>query len=191
MAASPHAAAAAAAAAAIASDFADAPAAEPVSPFKPQRAQDPRQRPVIVPNDAMQRGSDAFDLAFNRAITDPGLVREKPTYRMSEAEFAQHRQVVFGGEQVEAPSETRSTADRLQSVSDEKLAAMEARLQAERDRRAVAEYADVLAAGEAELDDLSDLTDADDQPFGDAFDAYAETPDMAAYYNQVEDGEAA
>ena len=53
MAASPHAAAAAAAAAAIASDFADAPAAEPVSPFKPQRAQDPRQRPVIVPNDAM------------------------------------------------------------------------------------------------------------------------------------------
>ena len=79
------------AAASLAADFVDGPAAEPVSPFKPQRAQDPRQRPVIVPNDAMAVGGAAFDAAFNNAIANPGLIREKPTYRMSEAEFAQHR----------------------------------------------------------------------------------------------------
>ena len=109
---------------------------------------------------------------------------------MTEAEYAQHRQVVFGGEPVEAPSEARSTADRLQTVSDEKLAAMEARLRDERERRDLAAFAAAAVAGDAEEDDLSDLTAADDVPYGDAFDAYAETPDMSAYYNEVE-GDAA
>ena len=187
---SPHAEAARAAAASLAADFVDAPPSEPVSPFKPRRAQDPRQRPVIQPNDAMQRGSDAFDLAFNNAISNPGLVREKPSYRMSESEFAQYRDRVFGGEPVEAAdANTGKPASKLQALSDEQISALESKLRDERDRRAVAEYADVLAAGEAELDDLSDLTAADDQSFGDAFAAYTDT-DMAAYYNQAEEGEA-
>ena len=177
MAASPHAAAAAAAAAAIASDFADAPSAEPVaSPFRPMRAQDPRRPPVVVPNDAMAVGEAAFDQAFSNAIANPGLLRQKPSNRMSESEYARYRAQVFGGESAEAVEAAKpSVADRLQGVSDEKLAAMEARIQAERDRRTVAEYAAEIAAGEAELDDLSDLTAADDQPFGDAF---SEAPDF-------------
>ena len=97
--ASPFADAAREAAASLAADFVDGPA-EPVSPFKPQRAQDPRQRPVIQPNDAMVVGGAAFDAAFNNAIANPGLVRRKPSYQMTEAEYAQHRDRVFGGQPV-------------------------------------------------------------------------------------------
>ena len=61
----------------------------------------------------------------------------------------------------------------------------------ERERRDLAAYAAAAAAGDAEEDDLSDLTAADDVPYGDAFDAYSEVPDMSEYYNQVDEGEAA
>ncbi len=135
-------------------------------------------------------GGAAFDAAFNNAIANPGLVRRKPSYQMTEAEYAQHRDRVFGGQ----PSETATAAaaaekpaSKLQSLSDEQIATLETRLRDERDRRAVAEYAAEVAAGEAELDDLSDLTAADDQQFGDAF---AE-PDFSSYYEQAEEGEAA
>lgn len=193
--ASPYREQADAAIAGLVADFVEAaPVDAPASPFQPVTAQTPRQRVRVQPNNVMAVNGAAFDSSIDALISNPSAVHTKPTHRMSEAEFRAHSARVFGGaEQTEETSaaKPRGRGSKLGEASDEQLEALEARLRDERDRRSLAAYTQSLADGESEVDDLSDLTDADDLPYGGIFEDFAETtPDEFLPYVDDETGAA-